>query len=557
MSKVNGLLNFVRKVFNDEYQAKIAAPYDLDSNERHVIMPGVSSTSVFGGMEAVYGAAAKGLKDYLAVDTDLVTRYIDYEDADDLPEIATALDIFADDATQPDGITGKAVNVNCKDQTIKEILSDMYHENLRIDEDIWEMARTLCKYGNDFEEVCLQEGQGVVGLNFLPPATTRRVEDTQGSLLGFIQDYTGSFAVNTDEFQERLKDREVEHKQIKDVVSRGGVPLRTFENWEVIHMRLRSKHRRAMYGFSVVDSARWVIKRLTLLEDSMLVYRLSRAPERFAFYVDVGDIPPNEALKYVRQIKNDYKKKKWIDPSTGKIDFKYNPLSSDEDFFVPTRGDKRSTQIETIGGFQYQGIDDVNYFKDKLFTGIKVPKDYLNYSDGGGATKSNLSQEDMRFARTILRVQNELRTGLKKIGMIHLSALGIDPNIVEWNATLNPPSSIFELAQMEVRNAQLDLADKYKAFASQYWIMTNILHLTDDEILKINKERTDEAAMQTKYPGMESREYPSGFFQGNKESEKILSENWETVMKKSPSLKRRFDELKGLINDMRPLLMKR
>jgi len=978
MAKDNGLLNFLRHVFVDEYNI----PSELSPNTRQVMMPGTGHSSYFQNIDTNFGLTSSWLKDYLTIENDLISRYVDYEDMDDLPELSASLDIYSDDATQPDGITGKTVRVDCQDQTICQILEDLYEKNLRIDEEVWEMARTLCKYGNDFEEIVIKDGEGVIDLNFLPPPTVRRIEDTEGSLLGFVQDYTANFKITTEEFLERIKNREEEEKYVEEQMERGSLPVKSFENWEVVHMRLRSKQRRSMYGYGVLDSVRWIVKRLMLIEDSMLVYRLclhgdsnvwtdngykkikdivkddvvycynnkgilnktkvvykkhngkdtiykvssrrrqifankthpilvesvehngsgnrntikleyvevqniepnmykfimpkvesgediilnfpdvskrafiksdflgkielkkgprflmekcgvnsqkikpflngdislteraalslmsengydesvldiyddwgsidvsglpktvdedfsrwfgfmigdgflsdhthksgyiarntvgfacgnkfevnnkykdlfkkyvgnvkenfkgdrlnsycicsrqfyefmilngyikgahnkripewvfrselkirkafifglidadgmvrdngkdvsiemcnkdlvndlrilcmqsgysvgkeikrrersgghiiegdhrapetvsyclnfsfnesedrenilnveivgiddiydigveaeehnfvsdgvvvhnTRAPERLAFYVDVGDIPPNEALGYVKKVKNEYKKKKWVDPNTGKLDMSYNPLSADEDFFVPVRGDKRSASIESIGGANYQPTDDVNYFKDKLYSGLKIPRDFLNYTEGG-ASKANLSTEDMRFARSILRIQREIRNGLKKVGRVHLASFGIQPDIVEWEVMLNPPSSIFELAQMEVRNAQLDLADRYRAFASQYWIMREILHMTDEEIESINTERKKETLDKTSYPEFEARDYPRNFFNGNREAEKILSENWEKMMTQSPYLKKRFDELRGLISDMRIHLQKR
>lgn len=553
MEKVNGLLNFVRHVFKDEYSNS----YDVTAPIHHSItLPSQRSSSLYGGLDYAAGVGSSWLREYLDVESDLLSRYIDYEEMDDVPEVAGALDIYADDATQPDGLTGKTMRVDCHDETISEILTDLYEKNLRVDEDIWEIARTMCKYGNDFEEIVVREGEGVVDINFMPAPTMRRIEDVDGTLLGFVQDNNANFSISEEEFRKRVSSRAEEIEAISDEnAGMGKDGVRVHENWEVVHFRLRSKHRRSLYGFSVLDSSRWVMKRLMLLEDSMLVYRLSRAPERFAFYVDVGDVPPNEALSYVKKVKNEFKKKKWVDPQSNKLDMRYNPLSADEDFFIPVRGDKRSTSIETVGGFNYQGIDDVGYFKDKLYAGLKVPKARLNYSDGW-SSRGSLSQEDMNFARSILRIQRELRNGYKKIGRVHLAALGIAPDVVEWELRLNPPSSIFEMAQMEVRNAQLDLAERYKAFASQYWIQKEILHMTDDEIRIINDGRRAEALDTVRYPTAEAREFPRGFFDGNKESEKILKENMDEVLRQNPDLKRRFAELKGLISDLRIHLKK-
>lgn len=558
--KVSGFLNFMRWMFNDEFRVQ----RENDDVPRQLILPGSGASAYYQNLDTNFGVGSSWLKEYLVVENDLISRYIDYEDMDDYPELSSALDIYADDATQPDGLTGKSVRIDCLDDTMSQLLTDLFDENLRIEEDIWEIARSLCKYGNDFEEIIVKDGEGVVDLNFLPAPTVRRVEDTEGGLLGFIQDYTVNFRVSNDEFLSRISNRQLEHESIVEATIRSGLPVRTFENWELVHFRLRSKHRRAMYGFGMLESVRFLFKRMLLLEDSMLMYRLTRAPERLAFYIDVGNVPPNEALSYIKKVKNEYKKRKWVDPRTGKLDMSFNPLAADEDFFVPVRNDKRSASIERIDGANYQGTEDINYFKEKMYTGVKIPKDYLNYMEN--TPEGNLSQKDMRFARTILRVQRIMRNGFKHIGRVHLASLGTDPDIVPWEIIMNPPSAVFELAQMEVRNAQLDLASRYKEFASQYYIMREILHMTDEEIVEINDQKKREELDRTNYPSFESKsrvgglhekQFPKYFFEGNKESEKFLKSNISHILANDPALNRRFNELKALMLDLKGTVARR
>lgn len=226
------------------------------------------------------------LGDYLRLEQDLLSRYIDYEEMDDYPEISAAVDIFADDSTQPDTQIHRTVWVTSPDQNVQQTLDDLFNRRLRIDEEIWEIARTLVKYGNDFEEL-LVTPQGVVGLNFLPPPTVRRIEGPRGELFGFIQDFQGRFGYSPEEFKQIIAKRTSSMTGAAlpgDRSMQGLDPsLAAMEDWEVVHFRLRGKHRRSIYGFSTLEAARWIWKRLILLEDSALIYRLQRAPERFAF----------------------------------------------------------------------------------------------------------------------------------------------------------------------------------------------------------------------------------------------------------------------------------
>lgn len=544
------------------------------------------------------------LSDYLKLEHDLMARFVDYEEMDDYPELASAIDIYADDATQVESLLNKVCWVDSPDKTVQSILEDLLWKRLRVDEEVWEICRTLVKYGNDYEEL-LVTGDGLVGMNFLPPPTMRRIEGRRGELFGFVQDYKGRFGYSPEEFKQLLAQR----------ASGSNSPQYKYaalEDWEVVHYRLRSKHRRSIYGYSVLEPARWIWKRLMILEDAAMVYRLQRAPQRYAFYIDVGDMPPKEAMGFLHKMRQQYKKTKFYNPQTGKLDLKYNPLSQDEDFFVPVRKGVQATKIDVVGSPSWQHMEDIEYFKLKLYAAIKVPKVYLG-SEAPRA-KGVLSQEDVRFARTVLRIQREVRNGLKKKCRIHLAALGIDPSKVDFEVYMTTPSSIFELAQLEVRNAKADFAGRMSQFVSLHWILQKVFGLSDEEIEYIIKERHQEqladAEIQAKamglnmdvqnksalqqqaasthlqqqqmaqaQPGTQAAEdlrkhirasgslssmWPQmrqrlGYrpiseqelFHGNREHEKLVGDNLEKILSSNTGLARRLDELGQLVEELR------
>jgi len=441
--------------------------------------------------ELLFGMGQGLLSDWLTVDRDLTSRYTDYEDMDDYPEIGTAIDIFADDATQVDSVTNRTMWITSSDKRIQEILDDeLLQKRLIVDEEVWEIARTLVKYGNDFEEVLLGP-DGVVGFNFLPPATVRRVEDQKGTCLGFLQDFKERFHVTPHDFLTMLKKQSSGDTKAKDDPNDPAYGMAALESWEVVHFRLRSKYRRSVYGFSVLEPARWIWKRLTILEDSAILFRLTKAVERFAFYIEVGDMPPAEALAYVNRIRQQYRKKKYVNPSTGKLELRFDALAQDEDFFVPSRGGQEGTRIDVVGAPQWQHMDDIEYFRDKMFSSIKVPKSYLGQEQG--VARAVLSSEDVRFARTVLRVQRELKNGFRKVCRIHLMAKNIDPSTVDFEIWMTVPSAIFELAQLEVRNARADLAARMNDFVSLHWILKNVFSLPDEDIDIVIRERGEDA----------------------------------------------------------------
>lgn len=467
-----------------------------------------ASTPATAGGDLLQAYGYDVIADYLRLEHDLLSRYVDYEEMDDYPEISAALDIVADDATQTDSQRNRTFWVSSQDKDVESNLDYLFHKTLRVDEEIWEIARTLCKYGQDYEELLVNE-EGVRGLSFLPPPTVRRIEGPRGELYGFIQDYKGRFGYSPAEFQQILATR----AGMRSANPEQNEKIAAFEDWEVVHFRLRGKHRRSIYGYSVMEPARWIWKRLMLLEDAALIYRLQRAPERYAFYVDVGDLPPAEALAWTNRVRQQFKKKKFINPSTGKLDLKYEPLAQDEDFFIPVRQGTEGTRVEVLGAPSWQHMDDVEYFRDKLFAAMKVPKAYLAQDES--TARAVLSSEDVRFARTVLRIQRELRNGLSKVARVHLAALGVDPASVDYDLHMTTPSAIFELAQLEVYNARADLATRMQEHVSLRWILEKIYGLNDDEISTLMKEREEDkirdyvaearaqAAGQEEFPGFQ------------------------------------------------------
>jgi hypothetical protein len=239
-----------------------------------------------------------------------------------------------------------------------------------------------------------------------------------------------------------------------------------------------------------LEPARWIWKRLMLLEDAALIYRLQRAPERYAFYVDVGDLPPQEALAWVNRVRQQFRKKKFVNPTTGKLDLKFDPLSQDEDFFIPVRKGTEGTRIEVLGSPSWQHMDDIEYFRDKLFAAMKIPKAYLAQDEN--TARAVLSSEDVRFARTVLRIQRSIRSGMSKVCRVHLAALGVDPASVDYDIHMTTPSAIFELAQLEVRNARADLASRMQEFVSLRWLLSEVFDLNDEEISVLMQEREED-----------------------------------------------------------------
>lgn len=299
----------------------------------------------------------------LKIDNDLMVRYADYEDMDDYPIIAAAYNVLSDDCTVQDYIENKTVCIEAKSRVAKVLLDKMLHERVKIDDNIWEIARTLMKYGNDYEYVDMGE-KGVKGLVYLPPPIMRRVE--RSGDVAFYADLSGTAtAENADMIFDRLKTaRETFEKEGKKELS--WFPQKQFiwEGWQIIHWRNRIKNRGSLYGYAYGEPARWIWKRLILVEDSALIFRLTRAPSRFVYYIDVGNQSPNEALAYVEKVKQRVKRSKFVNARTGKIDLKFNPMPVAFDTVIPLL-DGRNIAIKQLAKEYEEGKKNYVYAIDR------------------------------------------------------------------------------------------------------------------------------------------------------------------------------------------------
>jgi hypothetical protein len=393
----------------------------------------------------------------------------------------SAFHYFANDSTQPNMDNGRVCWVQSPDQAVVDMADTLIKRRLRLEDDLFSIAYTLCQYGNDFEEVLVTEN-GVVGLNNLAAPTMRRVEKLNGSLIGYVQDVTGRFTANQDELRRMLAGSMTIPKHVA-----------LFEDWQTCHFRMRSTTRRSPYGVSVAEGARWIWKRLVMLEDAVMIYKLTRSPARYAFYVDVTDVPPNRVESFLKRAKRDLKKKKMANPNNNFLDMRYNPLANDEDFFIAVRDGRALSRVEVLSGPDYQNVDDVQYFQRKLHGALMVPRAYLG-QDSPIQGRAILSNEDVRAARVSLQIQKELKNGIERLIRTDLAARGHrNPWAVELDVMMTVPSNIYELAAMEVKNARADFAARIQPYVSMRWLLENVFKLSDEEIREVEKQRHREA----------------------------------------------------------------
>jgi len=389
---------------------------------------------------------------------DRMARYSDFSEMEYTPEIGSALDIYAEESCSPDE-NGKSLHIFSDNVKIKQILTEVFYDTLNVEFNMTSWVRNLVKYGDFFLFNDVSPQEGVINAFPLPISEVEREE-------GY--DPKDPLAV-------RFR-----------WVTQGNQVL---ENWQISHMRLLGNDAFIPYGSSVLEPARRIWRQLILLEDAMLVYRVIRAPERRVFKIDVGNVPPEDVAAYMEKAQSSLKRAQITDHTTGRVDLRYNPLSVDEDYFIPVRGAESGTSIENLGGGVMAGeTNDVEYIQKKLFAALKIPKAYLGYDEGLGA-KATLSQEDIRFSRTIARVQRTILSELNKIAIVHLYCNGFsDEDLLDFTLKLSNPSTIAQQQKLELHKTRFEAAGTAlttPGLVDRKWVQKNILRLTDQDIKSI------------------------------------------------------------------------
>ncbi len=409
-------------------------------------------------------------------------RYQKYEEMDDYPEIGTAFDIYADDATQK-SLRNERWTVLADNQMVVDEVNKCFRR-IQLDRDYWDIIRNTCKYGDCFIETVLDVNnpkKGLQRLKVLNPNFIIRVENEYGYLTDFLQEIPED---NDWRAYGSMADNMTSSKYI------------TLDRNQIVHFRLRTSDPAFYpYGKSIAALAVRVFRSLKLMEDAMLIYRLARAPERRIFYIDVANMPATKAEMFIEKVKEKFKKEKYYNANDGTVDARYNPLSADEDFFVPTRGNQ-GTKIDTLPGAQNLGeVDDVRYFRDKLLAALKVPKDYIVEKDKSPERKANLSQLDAKFARVIGRVQQQVEMGLEQIARRHLALVGYPASMFkELRIQLPDPSDTFTKRKMEIdeQKARVVQAVVGLGIFPKSTIYKEFYDMTDEQIQQMKDELKEE-----------------------------------------------------------------
>jgi hypothetical protein len=393
-----------------------------------------------------------------------IDLFRDYDSMDTDPILSSALNTYADEATARNEM-GNVLKIHHEDDNIKQILENLFYDILNVEFNLWPWTRNLVKYGDLFLQLEIAEEEGIGIVNVMP---------------------LSSYEVSRVEQFDLKNPQRVKFVYAPYQNPNGGYgqsPKKEFENYEVAHFRLNNDSNFLPYGKSMLEGARRVWKQLMLMEDAMLIHRVMRAPEKRIFKIDVGNIPPNEVDNYMQKIINASKKVPFVDERTGEYNLKYNIQNLIEDYYMPVRGNDNGTSIDTLKGLEYNMTDDINYLKNKLMAALQIPKAYLGYEEDTNG-KATLAAMDVRFAKTIERIQRVMISELTKIAIIHLYAQGIDDDrLTTFTLELTIPSKIYEQEKVELYTSKVALLQSMQQtkMFSKEWMYQAIMGMAKDE----------------------------------------------------------------------------
>ncbi|MFW6219856.1 MAG: portal protein [bacterium] len=456
-------------------------PIKDDNNQQKVIIKGNSPEDIKRKAleieqreklrEKYFRTTDRGFQKALQYEAARLPAYMDYEGFEYYPIIASALDLFMEEATSI-GLNGKMLNIYSNKERIKYLLEELFNDIINVNVNLPFWTRSVCKYGDNFVLLYGERKKGITHVKQMVNYEIERYERIEKGRPNI-------------RFKERMTGDE-------------------FNVFEMAHFRLLGDDRMLPYGNSVLNKVRRVTRQLILGEDAMLTYRIIRAGEKKVFKIDVGNIDDDDIEDYIYKVATKFKKTPQIDPNNGQIDYRFNILGNDEDYFIPVRNANVETGIDTLQGAQnLNDINDIEYLRDNLFTGLGIPKPFLSFQDAQGGGK-NMAQYDIRFAKKINRIQQAMIQELNKIAMIHLYLLGYDKeDLNNFTLTLTNPSIQGELQKAELLReksqtfTELTRGENGIAAMSHTDAMKMLFNMSDKEVVEnLKKQKLEKVIMQ-------------------------------------------------------------
>lgn len=404
-------------------------------------------------------------------------RYRQYALMEYTPELSTALDIYADQVTVQNEL-GQMLQIICNDRAVTKQVYKLFFDTLDLKLNLWQWVRMCVRNGDHFIGMIIDQKLGVIDHKVLDAEDITIIEQQCQTFQKF----------NRKKY--RIQSRKID-----------------LEQYQVAHFRILNQTRYLPYGKGILQGARRVWRQLTLAEDRMLIYRMVRAPQRRVFNIQVGNIQPKDVQNYMNQVKSKLKSQFIIDQNVGDVVLRYKPTSVQQDYFIPKRGDRKSQITSLPGGVNATAIEDIQYLQNKLFATIKVPKAYLNYT-GDLTARATAAVQDVRFAKTVQRIQKSIRATLQHMAWVHLLTKFQMPNKqISLQVKFFPSSTVLQQNRLDLTAKKFDVFQKAvtSGGVSMMWRRKNILGLNEDQMHDIQRQITNQTKFVTSLQTIKQR----------------------------------------------------
>jgi hypothetical protein len=444
-------------------------------------------------------------------------KYRLYDEMDaESPEYSTALDIVADNATRGDSDGNTAITIKSDNATVARILEET-RRDLDLDNILWTLCRDVAKYGERAEEIVVGSDFRIARIKPLP---------------------TLQIIPQVDEYGRKKNPAYVQVDP--DEPSRVQAE---FEDWQVIYLA-NKKSRSDLHGEGLAFSARRAFLQLRMMEDAVVIARLTRAHNRLVYLVDTGGMTAKDAQKHLKNVKSALRKRRSVDPTTGKMSFDWNPLSIEEDVFVATNKDSKADVKVLQGDLTLGNLADLEYFQQKILTALKVPKAYLQHVKDTRA-RAVITEADIQFARSVRRLQHIIEQGLRQIFDLALLLRGVNPKTAKYKIGLPVISIIDELRVWQTHQLKALVAQMFKQtfWPSDEWLLKEMLGYEDDQVARL-------------LSGQVKPDKFNGLYQAPKigNAPKNAATKGEAIARMAALSPDEFERLEGIVDDLHMLL---
>ena len=474
-----------------------------------------------GGPGAATSRYASWLPEVYAGSPNRLMRYIQYDQMDNDLEINAALDTIAEFGTQEDESNGSPFDIfynTTPSDTEQKILTKTLRQWCNLNDlykRVFKIFRSTLKYGDQF----FIRDPETFELYWIDPANIEKVivNESEGKKIEtyFIKNLEPNFA------EQLATDVAPLHKRPygagQGLTSGYSAVGTTTSNYmtgaidgvdqgvpvdakHIVHISLTEGMDHSWpFGVSILEPIFKVFKQKELLEDSIIIYRVHRAPERRVFFIDVGNMPPHKARQYLEQVKYEVQQKRVPNKKSdgsSVVDAAYNPMSMLEDYFFATTAEGRGSKVDTLPGGENLGqIDDLRYFNNKLLRGLRIPSSYLPTGPEDGSAIYNDGKvgvayiQEYRFAKYVERLQKQVQEDLDREFKMFLKYRGIEIDSADFDIGFNKPMNFTSYRELQLDTERAQLFNQVAAipFLSNQFKLKKYLGLTDEEV-KVNEE---------------------------------------------------------------------